>query len=160
MHIYHLSRPGIYVCADHNGCLVLAFASDLRRRLPGAKGDPNAAAALLAEVQRQVQTLERYADKPNHGLHGDEDLETEGTSLWNLCTRLNRESSTESQGSSRLVLASRVLAYQILHLCQWSFKCQARIACHLMAIALKAAKVCTSAYCFHECRRIRNSVHH
>lgn len=149
------------MCADQNGCLVPAFASDLYRRLPVAKDDPKAATALLAEVQKQVQTLERYADKPDHGLHGDEELEREGTSLWNLCTRLNREcrvkSSEQSQGL-RLVLASRILSYHILHLCQWSSKCQARTACHLMTIALKAAKVCTSAHSFQHYPRIRNSV--
>lgn len=76
---------------------------------------------------------------------GAEDMDREGTNLWNLCTRLNREAGADSSDSvaSKLILASRVLAYQILHLCQWSSKASANIACHLMRIALKAAKVCT-----------------
>lgn len=74
-------------------------------------------------------------------------MDREGTNLWNLCTRLNREAEVKSSKSSasKLILASRVLAYQILHLCQWSTKASANIACHLMRIALKAAKVCTGA---------------
>lgn len=129
-------------------CLVPAFASDLQKRLRTEEDEPESAAALLAEVRKQVSVLERYADKANHGMHGDDDMEREGTNLWNLCTRLNREladKTAKGSVSSKLVLASRVLSYQILHLCQWSTKSQARIACHLMRIALKAARVCTGA---------------
>lgn len=76
---------------------------------------------------------------------GDEDLDQEGTNLWNLCTRLKRElTATGSQDSVlQVIMASRVLAYQMLHLCQWSSKASVDVTCHLMRIALKAAKVCT-----------------
>lgn len=92
-----------------------------------------------------MQTLEKYSGKPNHGMLGDEDLDQEGTNLWNLCTRLKRElAGAGSQASVlRVIMACRVLAYQMLHLCQWSSKASADITCHLMRIALKAAKVCT-----------------
>lgn len=136
--------------ADHNVCLVLAFASDLHKRLPTEKDDTKAASALLSEVHKQVQTLEKYADKSNHGMLGDEGLEREGTNLWNLCTRLKRESAdtatSKTSAGSKLVLESRVLAYQILHLSQWSSKSSVRIATHLMRIALKAAKCCTGSW--------------
>lgn len=131
--------------ANHSVILFLAFASDLYKRLPTIKDDTGAAEALLAEVQTQVQTLEKYSSKPNHGMLGDEDLDQEGTNLWNLCTRLKRESAGKGSQASvlRVIMASRVLAYQMLHLCQWSSKASINIACHLMKIALKAAKVCT-----------------
>lgn len=139
--------------ADHNDCVFLAFASDLQKRLPTEKADPKAAAALLAEVNNQARTLERYAERACYGMLGNEDMEREGTNLWNLCTRLNRKPATEMSSRnpeiSRLVLASRVTAYQILHLCQWSSKSSVRIACHLMRIALKTAKVCTGSSFFH-----------
>lgn len=83
-------------------------------------------------------------------MHGDEDMEREGTNLWNLCTRLNREPAADKASKDsvwiKLVRASRVVAYQILHLCQWSSKSPTRVACHLMRIALKAAKVCTGSW--------------
>lgn len=127
----------------------LAFASGLQRRLPAERDNPEAAASLLADVNKQVQTLERHAGRPNHGLHGNEDMEREGTSLWNLCTRLNREPVADKASKdsvwSELMRASRVVAYQILHLCQWSSKSPIRVACHLMRIALKSAKVCTGS---------------
>lgn len=137
----------------------LAFASNLQRRLVVEKNEPKAAAALLAEVNDQVKTLGRYAEKTSHGMHGDENMEREGTSLWNLCTRLNREPASEKSSkvpeTSRLVLASRIVAYQILHLCQWSPKSSARVACHLMRIALKAAKVFTGSCLF----QFRSHIH-
>ncbi|KAF3765502.1 hypothetical protein M406DRAFT_67943 [Cryphonectria parasitica EP155] len=128
---------------------ILAFASDLSKRLPKDKDDTEVAASLLSEVQTQMQSIGRYADKMNHGMTGDEDLEREGTNLWNLCTRLNRAFTDKGQKTSpafRLVLAGRVLAYQILHLCQWSSKNTAHITTHLMRIALKAAKCCTGSF--------------
>lgn len=82
-------------------------------------------------------------------MYGDENMEREATNLWNLCTRLNREPATEKSSrnpdTSRLLLASRIAAYQILHLCQWSAESSVHIACHLMRIALRAAKVCTGS---------------
>lgn len=111
------------------------------------KDDTSAADALLEDVQKQVHTLERYSSKPNHGMFGDEGMDQEGTKLWNLCTRLKRESAVAGPKSSisKLIMASRALAFQILHLCQWSSQASASIVCHLMKIALKAAKVCTGA---------------
>lgn len=138
----------------------LAFASDLHKRLPTIKDDTSAAEALLAEVQAQVQTLEKYSSKPNHGMLGDEDLDQEGTNLWNLCTRLKRESAVKVSQAPilRVIMASRVMAYQMLHLCQWSPKASVNITCHLMRIALKAAKVCTGMHCTGLLSMIRNIV--
>lgn len=104
----------------------------------------------MSDVYKQVQTLERYSTRTNHGMVGNEDMDTAGTNLWNLCTRLNRETGDKAskKPASSLILLCRVLAYQILHLCQWSSKASANIACHLMRIALKAAKVCTGMVFF------------
>lgn len=77
---------------------------------------------------------------------GDQDLERQGTELWNLCTRLYRNTTEKNlqnaSGGSELILYSRVLAYHILHLCQWSTKQPAQMVCHLMRLALKVAKCC------------------
>lgn len=101
-------------------------------------------------MQKQIQALERYSSKPTHGMLGDEDMDREGTNLWNLCTRLKRElaDAGSKSSASKLIVVSRVLAYQILHLCQWSSQASANIACHLMRIALKVAKVCTGVSSF------------
>lgn len=146
--------------ANRSVILFLAFASDLYKRLPTIKNDTSAAEALLAEVQTQVQTLEKYASKPNQGMLGNEDLDQEGTNLWNLCTRMKRESAGKGAQASilRVIMASRVLAYQMLHLCQWSSKASVDITCHLMRIALKAAKVCTGMHCMGFRSRFMNIV--
>lgn len=123
-------------------CPAAAFASDLRRRLPTDKDDSAASQTLLTEVQKQTQSLDRYSDKPNHGMLHDEDLDAEGTKLWNVCTRLGRDSPARSSAGSTLVLWSRVLAFHILHLCQWSSKCTTPAASHLMGLALRVAKLC------------------
>ncbi|KAK2606983.1 hypothetical protein N8I77_005697 [Diaporthe amygdali] len=124
---------------------ILTFVSDLRRRLPTDKDDSAASETLLRDVQKQNQLLDRYSDKPNHGMLLDEDLDTEGTKLWNVCTRLGRENADKPARSSaglKLILWSRVLAFHILHLCQWSTKCTVPIASHLMELALRMARLC------------------
>lgn len=125
---------------------VPAFTSDLYRRLPAEKDDPKAASALLGEVQKQAHTLMKYADKTNAGMLGDRAMEHEGTNLWNLCTRLTRDvadgTAKNVPGSLKLVLGSRVLAFHVLHLCQWSTEQPPHVACHLMRLALKVAKCC------------------
>lgn len=119
-----------------------AFVSDLLRRLPTDKDDSAASQALLGEVQKQTQSIDRYSEKQNHGMLHDGDLDAEGTKLWNACTRLGRESPARSPAGSKLVLWSRVLAFHILHLCQWSTKCTTSIASHLLGLALRLAKLC------------------
>lgn len=130
-------------------CLISAFVCDLQQRLPTEKNDPKTAAALLDEVNRQVKMLVRYADKTNHGMHGNEDLEREGTSLWNLCSRLSRDPAMRKSSSgseiATLLVSSRVAAYNILHLSQWSCTSSLPIVCHLMGIALKASRFCTGS---------------
>ncbi|KUI61426.1 Testis-expressed sequence 11 protein [Cytospora mali] len=124
---------------------ILSFTSDLQRRLPVDKDDPTAASALLSLVQKQAQTIERYAEKAHHDFLEDVDLEREGTNLWNLCTRLNREDLDRPGKPSitKVVLWSRVLAFQMLHLCQWSAsKSTSPVACHLLKLAMKVAKFC------------------
>lgn len=128
-------------------CGYIAFTSELQRRLPIDKDDPTAAAALLSQVQKQAQTIERCAGKAHYDMLGDEELEKDGTQLWNLCARLNREKVTKPapekpSDGSKLVLWGRVLAFQILHLCHWSSKCTSSVACHLLRLALKVARLC------------------
>lgn len=96
-------------------------------------------------MQKQAQAVERYAEKARHEFLEDGDLEREGTDLWNLCTRLNREIMIEPDKPPvkwKLFLWGRVLAYHILHLCQWSPKSTSSVACHLLRLALKVAKFC------------------
>ncbi|ROV97146.1 hypothetical protein VMCG_07448 [Cytospora schulzeri] len=126
---------------------ILAFTSDLQKRLPVDKDDSTAASALLSQVQKQAQAVERHAEKAHHDLMEDEDLEREGTNLWNLCTQLNRENMDKHTPKrptvgSKLILWGRVLAFQILHLCHWSSKSTSAITCHLLRLALKVARLC------------------
>lgn len=124
-----------------------AFTSDLQKRLPVDKDDSTAADALLSQVQKQAQTVEKYAEKAHHEMLGDEDLEREGTNLWNLCTRLIRVNTTKpapdkASAVSKLTLWGRVLAFQILHLCHWSSKSTYSVASHLIRLALKVVRLC------------------
>ncbi|KAH8778487.1 meiosis protein SPO22/ZIP4 like-domain-containing protein [Diaporthe sp. PMI_573] len=72
----------------------------------------------------------------------DEELEAEGTKLWNVCTRLSRENTAKSSAGLKLVLWSRVLAFQVLHLCQWSAECDHQTSSHLLGLALRVVKLC------------------
>lgn len=119
-----------------------AFASDLRKRLPTDKDDSTASQTLLSEIHKHIQSLERSLDKPQHGMLHDEELETEGTKLWNVCTRLGREDPAKSSSGLKLVLRSRVLAFQLLHSCLWSSKSTSHTVFHLLGLALRVAKLC------------------
>lgn len=121
------------------------FTSNLYKRLPTEKDDSKSALGLLDEVQKRIQMLKKCTDRPSTGMLGNDKLEHEGTNLWNLCTRLTRDGvDGKSKGpeSVKLILCSRILAYFVLHISQWSTKQPPHIACHLMRLALKVAKCC------------------
>lgn len=122
---------------------------DLRKCLATDKDDSAASRALLGELQKQIQSLDRYSGKTHHGMLHDEDLDAEGTKLWNVCTRLYRENMNGTAKSStglNLILWSRVLAFHILHLSKWSTKCTPSTASHLIELGLRMAKLCIGLY--------------
>lgn len=101
-----------------------------------------ASQTLLNKIQQQIRSLEKCLDRPQHDMLRDQGLEEEGTELWNVCTRLCREDRSKSSAGIKLVLMSRVLAFLILHSCQWSAKCDAETVSRLLGLALRVAKLC------------------
>lgn len=145
------ARP---TCA-YIGVSFIAFVSDVQKRLPVDKDDSTAATVLLRQVQKQAKTVEKYGEKAHHDMLGDEELEREGTNLWNLCTRLSRDyvgkpdKPDKPSASWKLVHWGRLLSFQILHLCHWSSKSTSSVACHLLRLALKVAKICIGLWLLH-----------
>lgn len=97
---------------------------------------------LLEALQTHVQTLHGYCQKPNHASSGNEDLDKLGTTIWNLSTRLMRDTDGRAASSDRRKLAvyARVFAFHLLDAAQHSAKVNIGNKIRLMRLALKAGK--------------------
>ena len=69
------------------------------------------------------------------------ELDRRGTTLWNLCTRLKRNSSIDNQ-TTLAILMARVYALKMLHCAQSSGKGGSMNGVRVMKVALKSAKNC------------------
>ena len=72
-----------------------------------------------------------------------QDLDTEGLTLWNLCTRLMRGNDYPSgPDQTEVILAARVFAFLLLDAGQTKATGTLRNVTRLMRVALKASKSC------------------
>ncbi|KAJ9649388.1 sporulation-specific protein 22 [Coniosporium tulheliwenetii] len=108
---------------------VIAFAKSIPERLSHANGtDPT----LLAELQSHINALPLTASKR-------EELDAKGTELWNLSTRLKRDSDTTVPA---LLCALRVFSFLLLVSGQRGHGGTAQDCVRLLKVALKASKFC------------------
>jgi len=120
----------------------LAFASELERRLPLEwVGLSTTAETLTADIQDHIDALR----SSRMGAFGDQDADRLGTNLWNQATRLRREIKDDAGPSKRrkLLLCTRVFAFQLLDLAHWSeTDTTASQAARLLKVSLKASRSC------------------
>lgn len=123
---------------------ILSFAKDLQVQLCSKSplGTPPSNEVPL--ISRLEKALDRFPT--GFGLYAIqryEDLDSNGTALWNLCTRLRREhSSEESEIWQLLLLMARVYAFLLLDCAQSGERGTVSNVVRLFKIGLKAAKSC------------------
>jgi hypothetical protein len=140
-----LSMAPLTVATTTHGALSSAFADNLQKQLQSDHHSADATRNLLEDVKKTTRSLHDRALGGNHGMYGDEDLDQCGTALWNLCVKLRHKSPDGNLPPPKretLLLSSRVLAFLILDLAQWSEKSPAAVVVHLMKLALKAGRCC------------------
>ncbi|OIW27318.1 SPO22-domain-containing protein [Coniochaeta ligniaria NRRL 30616] len=123
-------------------CRVPDFATSLEKRLTTISPASPVDDQLLAALQTHVRTLHGYCQKPSHPSSSNEELEKLGTSIWNLSTRLMRDTDGGPAWPDRrrLVVYARVFAFHILDAAQHSGKVDLGNKVRLMRLALKAGK--------------------
>lgn len=119
---------------------ILSFASDLQLQLCPNLATPSAT-PLLARLEEAIETF-----PPSFGSYAVrryEDLDSNGTALWNLCTRLRREHESEKSDVWQvLLLMARVYAFLLLDCAQSGERGTVSNVVRLFKIGLKAAKGC------------------
>lgn len=117
-----------------------AFADEILTLLSTSNG-PRIDANLTEHLERQLQTFPTNLGNlavQKYGL-----LDSKGTELWNLSTRLRRNDGFHSQkNNSIVVLMMRVYAFLMLDGAQNSGKGTFANAVRVMKLSLKAAKNC------------------
>lgn len=128
-------------------CDTTAFVDDLSRRLSEDSKDTEAGTALAEQLRLHISTISTYSHKPRPPGYGNVELDRRGTELWNQCIRLRRDGEDSTDGLSShektALMLTRVLAYQIIDLSQWSAdSSEVAAITRLMKLALKAGKCC------------------
>ncbi|TVY21229.1 hypothetical protein LARI1_G000647 [Lachnellula arida] len=115
-----------------------AFAADLEAQLP-AVASSRTPRILLSEVEKHVSS---FPTAPNSlAASKCEEIDSAGTTLWNLCTRLLRDHEPDSPKESPVILVTaRVLAFLLLNYAYESGEGAAGNILRLMKVGIKAAK--------------------
>ncbi|KAL8397435.1 hypothetical protein RB594_004238 [Gaeumannomyces avenae] len=129
---------------------ITKLAEDLIQKLQTRSPEPTAADTLRDSVRKHIRSIHQHQSQyhlhqtPGTGLYGDRTLDRLGTNLWNQCAHVRREIADKGNAAPQkaLLLASRVLAFQIIHLVQWEDECPPETLAYLMRLALKAARSC------------------
>lgn len=116
------------------------FAANLEAQLSTTPSLPTQG-ALLNELQNHVLTFPEHIGK-SIGSRCEE-IDANGTSLWNLCTRLRRAVESDNPRDTPIILlVARVFAFQLLDAALEAGKSTTANVLRLMKIGIKAAKDC------------------
>lgn len=120
--------------------MVSALALDLKAQLPTAVSSP-VQGALFNDVQKYVLAF------PNNLAQSTvskfEEIDSNGTALWNLCTRLRRNYDSDNQQDVPIILfMARVFAFLLLDCALEGGMSTTANTLRLMKIGIKAAKNC------------------
>lgn len=114
-----------------------AFAAKVQKQL-SSKTNPK---ELIAEFETAIQSFPPGFG--SYGVQNYEELDSNGTALWNLCTRLKRECNHEDSSTQQiLLLLARVYAFYLLDCAQSGERGTIPNIIRLFKIGLKAAKGC------------------
>ncbi|KND94187.1 hypothetical protein TOPH_00844, partial [Tolypocladium ophioglossoides CBS 100239] len=127
---------------------IVDFAVDLGSTLPLTR-DASAVDVLLADLSHHIQTITNLSPQTAAGIStkAAKDLERQGRNIWNLCIRVNRDTSDGSPSKERtkLLVRARLFAFQILELGRQAgrHKKDAEAeAVYLLNLALTLARIC------------------
>ncbi|KAI9826189.1 MAG: hypothetical protein M1819_007445 [Sarea resinae] len=113
--------------------VALSFATGLPKRLQSDASD----ASLSADLQRHITDFPTRFSASSLVF---EDIDTRGTNLWNLATRLNREDTQKAR--TAVSLAARMFALLLLDCAQQSPGGTVQNCLRLLKVAIKTAKHC------------------
>ncbi|KAH8677915.1 meiosis protein SPO22/ZIP4 like-domain-containing protein [Xylariales sp. PMI_506] len=115
----------------------IVFVQELREKLPNL--DEADIQKLKEEIETQIHLLKSYSVR---GIQQRQQLDTEGTKLWNLCTHLHRERAANSSPIRKLLVVSRIFALFTLNISQDTDEDDASRLTRAGRVAIKAAKLC------------------
>lgn len=109
-------------------------------RLSGSTGT-NVHPTFILELEQQV--LNFPSNLASAAVSKYEDLDSNGTELWNACTRFRRSNgSADSEAAQNMVLLARVFAFLLIDCAGNNDNGRNINVVRLMKVALKAAKNC------------------
>lgn len=115
------------------------FALELQKTLPAPKS-PSDIRYLTDELENQIRAIKSCTLR---GGQRHEQLDSTGTSLWNLCTRLKREEYDDSaSGIHKVLIYTRIFAFLILALAQWGDRNAPNDVIRLTKLAIKTGRSC------------------
>lgn len=126
------------MCADYG---IVAFAKDVEEQLPAAVSKPEG--LLFNDIHRHISTFPNTKTLGKSASSRCEETDSNGTSLWNLCTRLRRNFDSDGPQDIPLILVlTRVFAFFLLDCALESGKSTTTNVIRVMKIGIKAAKNC------------------
>jgi hypothetical protein len=123
-------------------CSFAAFSKELEVQLPAACSKPQG--SLFTDIQRHIFSFPSSSSLGPTAASKFEEIDSNGTSLWNLCTRLRRNFENDENGGSTptIIITTRVFAFFLLDCALESGKGTNANVIRLMKIGNKAAKGC------------------
>ncbi|KAH8811736.1 meiosis protein SPO22/ZIP4 like-domain-containing protein [Xylogone sp. PMI_703] len=117
---------------------ILSFSTELQTRLPNII-KLNNHESLFHEIENQIQAFPSKQRPTSSSLC--QEIDKQGTSLWNLCTRLRRDEEVPSHEDVTIMLTlARIFAFLLLDIAQDNEKMNS--TSRLMKVGIKAAKNC------------------
>ncbi|POR34574.1 Uncharacterized protein TPAR_05222 [Tolypocladium paradoxum] len=124
------------------------FAVDLESTLPSTR-DAGAVDVLLADLSHHIQAITNLSQQSATSISAKaaKDLEKQGRTLWNLCIRVNRDTSNGSPSKERikLLVRARLFAFEILELGRQAGRHKKEAepeAVYLLNLALTLGRIC------------------
>jgi len=117
---------------------VPAFAADLGSQLPAAASS-RTTGTLLDDTEKHISTFP--ASLGTAAAAKCEEIDSAGTHLWNLCTRLRRDHDPENpEGVPTIIISARVFAFLLLNCAHENGKGTPGNILRIIKIGIKAAK--------------------
>lgn len=121
-----------------------AFASDLQAKI-SSKISAKESLALIDTLEKEIKSFP--SGFGSYALQKYEDLDSNGTTLWNKCTRLRRDCNAKDSDTQQLaLLMTRVYAFLLLDCAQSGERGTISNVVRLFKIGLKAAKCSTGRH--------------
>lgn len=120
---------------------VIDFATNVQNKLPSlTNGDD--IASMTGELESQIKVIKSSGIRdPGHQRH--QRLDSVGTSLWNICTRVKRlEDGDSGSAMKKMLTLTRVFAFLLLSTAQPANHSTPSAAIRLSKLAIKTGRSC------------------